>query len=76
VRDKANKGWVKELAKPAKQDQSIKSFTYSKPVNKLDKPLNMATTSRSREFKAVKQDKKTNFSSEQIRAKEAHKGSK
>jgi hypothetical protein len=75
VKDKANKGWIKEISKP-KQTNSKKPFNYSKPVSRVDKPNNMAVNARSREYKAVKPDKDSNFAVEQLQAKETHKGNK
>lgn len=74
--EKPNKGWIKELKKSSPKPESKKPFSYSKPVNKLDKPNSMAINSRTREFKSVKQDKSTNFAIEQNNAKASHKGSK
>lgn len=75
MKDKANKGFLKEISKP-KKTESKKPFSYSAPVNKVDKPLNMGKTARSREYKAVSPDKKSNFAIEQSVAKEGHKGNK
>lgn len=75
MKDKANKGFLKEIVKP-KQTTSKKPFSYSTPVNKVDKPLNMGHGARSREYKAVSPDKKSNFTVEQAIAKEGHKGNK
>lgn len=77
MKDKPNKGWIKELSKtPTKLESVNKAFNYSKPVSKIDKIQNMAVNSRTREFKTVKQDKSTSFSKEQNLAKASHKGNK
>ena len=79
MKDKPNKGWIKELANPPKAGASGSKpdpFKYQKPVNKLDKINSMAVNSRSREYKSVKQDTTTSFKSEQNLAKASHKGSK
>lgn len=74
--EKPNKGWIKELKKTPSKPAEKKPFSYSKPVNKLDKPNSMAINSRTREFRSVKQDKTTNFAIEQNNAKASHKGNK
>jgi len=75
VKDKPNKGFLKEISKPAKQETK-KAFNYNKPVTKLTKIDSKAFNSRTREFKSVSPDKTTNFAVEQSAAKQAHKGNK
>ncbi len=76
MKEKPNKGFIKELGKSSTKPTPKDSFTYNKPVNKLDKVNNMAVNSRSREYKSVSSDKTSNFKSEQNLAKASHKGSK
>lgn len=76
MREKPNKGWIKELAKPTKQESANKPFNYNKPVSKVTNPNNMAVNSRSRQYKSVKVDKSTSFAVEQKSAKQSHKGYK
>lgn len=76
MKEKPNKGFIKELGKPPAKPSAKDSFTYNKPVTKLDKINNMAVNSRSREYKSVSADKVSNFKSEQNIAKASHKGSK
>jgi hypothetical protein len=75
MKDKANSGFIKQLASKATQSTPKKTFDYKKPVNKLDKPVNMAVNSRSREYKSVKPDKTSNLKTEQTSAR-ASKGYK
>lgn len=76
MKEKPNKGWIKELSKTPQQDIK-KPFNYNKPVSKVDNPNNMAINSRSRAYRSVKADKTTNFSVEQKSAKSSHnKGNK
>lgn len=75
AKDNSNKGFLKEIKKPYKPEKK-KLFDYSKPVNKVDNPNNMAINSRARSYKSVPQDKTTNFKIEQNNAKASHKGSK
>lgn len=72
MKDKKNQGWIKELG-TKKKDEVRKPFKYSKPVNKVDNPNNMAINSRSRAYKSVSPDKNTSFVIEQKQAK-ANKG--
>ena len=74
MKNKADKGWTKELAKPKQATEQKKAFNYSKPVVPTSKPNAMGTTYRAREFRSVKQDKTTNLVSEQTSAKQSHKG--
>ncbi len=75
MKDKANKGWIKEFSKPKKQEAK-KPFAYSKEVTKSNKPNSAGTIHRAREFKSAKPTADTNFASEQVSAKESHKGNK
>lgn len=75
MRDKPNKGFLKEIKKTPKP-QAKTPFSYKKPVSKVEQINSMAVNSRTREFKSVKQDKTTNFAIEQNNAKASHKGSK
>jgi len=75
MKDKPNKGWVKELS-GSRIKQNKKPFNYSKPVSKVDNPNSMAINSRSRAYKSVKADKSTSFVKEQASAKSSHKGLK
>lgn len=74
--EKPNKGFLKEIKKPAAVSEKKKPFTYSKPVVKVEHVNSMGLTSRSKNFKSAKQDKTTNFKIEQTNAKASHKGSK
>jgi hypothetical protein len=76
AKDKPNNGFIKELSKNSPSTPTQKPFTYSKPVNKIPKINSMATPSRSREFRSVKKDKTTSFSTEQVSARQSHKGNK
>lgn len=76
MKDKPNRGFLKEIKKTPAQPKPKDPFTYKKPVSKIDKINSMAINSRTREFKSVKQDKTTNFAVEQKNAKASHKGSK
>lgn len=73
--EKPNKGFLKELKKPA-ASTTKDPFSYKKPIAKIEKINSMAINTRTREFKSVKQDKTTNFAVEQNNAKASHKGSK
>ena len=75
MRTKPKQGFIKEISK-APVAQTKKPFNYSRPVNKVDNPNNMAINSRSRAYRSVPQDKTTSFKSEQTSAKASHKGSK
>lgn len=74
MKDKANKGWIKELASKPKATETKKPYTYSKPVVQPPKPNSMAFNHRAKEHKSVKQDKTTNFAVEQSSALKTHKG--
>lgn len=75
MKAKPKQGFIKEISKTPVV-QAKKPFNYSKAVNKVDNPNNMAINSRSRAYRSVPQDKTTNFKAEQVSAKASHKGSK
>lgn len=74
MKDKANKGWLKEIASKPKSTNVKKPYNYSKPVVPPAKPNSMAFNHRVREQKTAKQDKTTSFTSEQTNALKSHKG--
>ena len=74
LKNKPDKGWIKELSKPTKASNPKPTFGYSKPVVSPPKPNSMALNHRLREFQSVKQDKSTNICTEQNSAKTSHKG--
>ncbi len=73
MKEKANLGFLKELKKPTKSSPK-ETFSYSRPISKIDQIQNMGLNSRRREHKSVPVDKTTNFSVEQNNAKQSHKG--
>ena len=75
MRAKPKQGFIKEIGKTPVA-QTKKAFTYSRPINKVDNPNNMAINSRARAQRSVPMDKTTNFKIEQTNAKASHKGSK
>jgi hypothetical protein len=72
----AKQGFIKQLSSKATPATPNKTFTYNKPISKIDKIQNMAVNSRTREHRSSKQDSSTNFAIEQKNAKQSHKGSK
>ncbi len=75
MKDKPNKGFLKEIKKPASQPSKT-PFSYNKPISKVEKANALGFNNRNREFKSVKQDKTTNFAIEQNNAKASHKEGK
>jgi len=75
MKAKPNQGFTKEIKRTPKVEAK-KPFTYSRPINKVDNPNNMAINSRARAQRSVPMDKTTNFKIEQTNAKASHKGSK
>lgn len=54
MKSRANKGWIKELAKRPERAREKKPFVWDKAVVPKELPVGNATEYRLKEFKAVK----------------------
>jgi hypothetical protein len=76
MKNKANKGFLKEIAKNPQPATENKKFGYSKPVSKVSGVNSLAQVHRAKEFRSVKPDKSTSLVNEQTQALKTHKGIK
>jgi hypothetical protein len=76
MKNKANKGFLKEIAKNPKPQVEDKKFGYNKPVSKVQGVSSQAQIHRAKEFRSVKPDKTTSLVTEQTQALKTHKGIK
>ena len=76
MKEKPNKGFLKELAKSPQKPLEDKKLTYSKAITKPADVQSYAFISRSRALRSVKPDKTTNIVNEQKNALLTHKGKK
>ena len=76
MKNKANKGFLKEIAKNPQPQVENKKFAYSKPVSKVQGVSSQAQIHRAKEFRSVKPDKTTSLVNEQAQALKSHKGTK
>ncbi len=58
-KDQPNKGWINEIASKPKPTESKQSFTYSKPVNKVDRTKPISFNLKQREHKTPSSNLKT-----------------
>lgn len=65
MKNKANKGFLKEIAKNPQTTAENKKFSYSSPVTKPSGINSMAQIHRAKELRSVKPDKTTNMVNEQ-----------
>ena len=68
AKEKVNHGFLKEIKKTSKSEPK-KPFTYSNPVNKLDKIKPVSLNLNQRAFKTMPENKSTNLKTEMSKGK-------